>query len=607
MAFMQEADASYEASDTLCRAEISSTRSISIPHHHKINTESTDGVTETLLGIPSLTISDFGGSSGLKTVNIRGLGSSSTIICIDGIKVGNIQSGQNDLGMIDIENMSSVTVDYAKNSISFNTAKPVFGYRSDGTQRRFNAKASLGYGSFGTMNPYARLNWKISDKTSLSINSTGMISKGDFRYTGTDATEAFRSNNDIRQIRTGADLFGNLNNGSWHVKGFFNAAERGSPGSIEWPSDDRQKDMNTFIQGSFKLDQLRRYNLNASAKISYDYIGYQSSWGDSRYGQTEVQFNTSHLFWLNTHWRISLDLNGTWDRLASESYSRENIDRLMAETGAFAAFTSGKFAAEAEIGYFIATDDGRLRNAFSPSATVRYTPIHSIDIIASSRRTYRIPTFNELYFVGFGNPDLKCEDAWLNNIEIDWKPSSGKRWQYGVNANAFCNLLKDKIASAPCKEDPNIWLPYNIGRVFGYGFDVSSSVRYAEGVWSTGITAGYSLLNAVDRTPDSISYGMQIPYVARHSIVTNADVSYKDWRARMTWNMRNGRNDSVGEMPTWNTFDASIYRNFIFSRHQDISLDVTLKGCNLTNCRYEMSRGYPMPGRSVAVIIGLNF
>lgn len=608
MTVLQTVNASSGAPDTLRRAEVASVREITVSHRDMIFTKGEDSIIETLVSFPGLTISDMGGYGGLKTVNIRGMGTANTLIYIDGVRVGNMQSGQNDLGMIDLQSIESVTVDYARNSITFNTAEPIFGYASDGGMERFNGKASFRYGSFGTATPSVRLNLRTGRKSSLSVNATGVVSDGDYIYIGTDGKESFRSNNDIRQIRTGADLFGELLTGSWHVKGFFNSAERGTPGSIDWPSDDRQKDMNTFLQATLRLDHLRRYKLNASAKIAYDEIFYQSSWGDSRYIQTEAQVNTSHMFRLNTHWRTSLHLNGSWDRLESESYSGKGQERYLIDGSVATSFTYKKIAAEAGIDYCLTIDNGKIWHAPSPAVIIRYTPEASIDITAFSRRACRIPTFSELYYIGYGNPDLKSENTWLNNIGIDWKTSTEIPWHVGMKADAFCNIMRDKITSAPRPDDPNIWMPYNIGKVLSYGVDAAATVRYDFGeTGMAGLSTRYSLQNTIDKTPESPTYGMQVPYVAKHSIAFDGEFSYRGWKVSATWNLRSERRDSEGTLPEYNTFDAGIDKTFGLSRHRNISMTLSLMGRNLTDCRYELSRGYPMPGRSAAITIGMNF
>lgn len=190
----------------------------------------TFSVSEVLNLSSGLHVGDNGGIAGLKSVSLRGLGSAHTSIYLDGVRVGNVQSGQNDLSMLPLEDLSSAAVDYAQNSVMFKTARPVFGNSPVAGKVRFYA------GSFGTYLPYARLDFKLSDKMSLSANAAGVFSKGDFVY----GDGQVRKNNDIEQYRGGLDLFGIMDGGDYHVKAYYSQVERGTPGSVSWPSEDRQ-------------------------------------------------------------------------------------------------------------------------------------------------------------------------------------------------------------------------------------------------------------------------------------------------------------------------------------------------------------------------------
>ena len=61
-------------------------------------------ISDVLFQNPGLYVGDNGGYAGLKTVSLRGLGSAHTSVYLDGVRIGNVQSGQNDLGMIGLEN-----------------------------------------------------------------------------------------------------------------------------------------------------------------------------------------------------------------------------------------------------------------------------------------------------------------------------------------------------------------------------------------------------------------------------------------------------------------------------------------------------------------------
>ena len=73
--------------------------------------------------------------------------------------------------------------------------------------------------------------------------------------------------------------------------------------------------------------------------------------------------------------------------------------------------------------------------------------------------------------------------------------------------------------------------------------------------------------------------------------------SLAGWRLDAVWNLRSGRFDANGEMPDWNTLDLSLSKDFRLGRVGVLGLNVTVR--DLLDCRYELVRDYPMPGRSV--------
>ena len=600
--------------DTLDVATVTAEKGVTVSSKETILINDHENVTDALMRIPGIQLSDMGGPAGLKTVSLRGLGSAHTSIYLDGIKVSNLQSGQSDLGMIGLENISSMVIDYAQNSLDFRTAAPEFHGKG-----RVSGKASFAGGSFGTYLPGLRLDFKVSDKITLSANSSATISKGDFPYIGDDGTISRREGNDISQYRGGIDAYGSMEGGSWNAKAYFNSADRGTPGSLSWPSEDRQKDMNTFLQGSLWKRLGSIYTIRTSAKISYDDLQYKSSWGDSRYVQKEAQVNTSHEFNIYEWWKVSGAIGGQWDGLESGNYmfTDETSGSMIQRYGFIAAAASSfrferlkaDIALEYSGSYDMVPGAGKKigRDAFSPSASLQVNVYKDLRIKAFGRRAYRIPVFNELYYTGYGNKDLKPEDAWLSDIGIEWSGKAGKAWSLNAEADFFCNYLKDKITSAPSEDDPNIWLPYNIGKVLATGFETSVGAEYSADGWNAGIEGGYTLQNAVDKTPDSYTYGQQIPYVARHSVTADAFCGYMGWRLGMRWNMRAGRSDSSGKMPDWDTLDATISKTFRYGKDRSRGIKVSMIARNLTDTRYELSRGYPMPGRSIMGGITMEF
>lgn len=579
------------ASDSLDAVVVTADRGVIVSRADTLSLNSSFAVSDVLLQSPGLHVGDNGGSAGLKTVSLRGMGSAHTAIYIDGVRVGNVQSGQNDLGMLGFENYSSAVVDYAQNSISFKTARPQFGASPVAGNIRISA------GSFGTFLPSARMDFRLSDRLALSANASGVFSKGDFTYGGGQ----IRTNNDISQMRAGLDLFGNMAGGDYHVKAYYNGAERGTPGSTSYPSEDRQKDMNAFVQGVLKKTFSQLYTLHVSVKGSYDDIFYTSSWGDSRYGQTEFQLNTAQDFQIREWWKMTFAADARFDGLRSDMYEASRITALSAIAS---SFRMDRLMANVALEYEGAYDrDGLSRNALSPSADLRFTAFRGIDIVAFGRRAYRIPTFNELYYVGYGNPELRPENAWLADIGIDFHRAVTNELAVKAKADVFLNLLTDKIISAPTDYDPAIWAPYNIGKVRSAGLDAIFGISYVSGDSEVSFDARYSYQSAVDMTSDSYSFGQQIPYVARHTVVLKATAAWRGWTVAPVWQMRAGRTDGYRELPDWNTLDLNMSKAFSLPRTGPVALKLTVK--NIFDCRYETVSGYPMPGRSV--MGGLEF
>ena len=594
-----EGESPIEAVDTLKAVTVVADRGIVISRTDTVSIRPEQNVSDVLHRLPGVSISDYGGAAGLKSVSLRGLGSAHTAIYLDGVRVGNIQSGQTDLGALPLSNLGAAVVDYAQNSISFTTSKPVF---AEG--RKIAGRAMLQAGSFGTWQPLARIDLKASDKLALSANASANISDGDFTY-GEGLT---RTNNDIKQYMAGLDAFGTLEHGHYHAKAGWNSAERGTPGSTSWPSEDRQNDQNLYIQGTLENHFSGLYTLNLSAKASSDKIQYLSTWGDSDYDQTEYQLNSSHRFKINDWWEVSAAADLQWDGLESTYYNSTRLGTVGTVTS---VFSFERFMAEIAAEYQAAYDhdeataEEKDRHCLSPSIDFRFRATDHLDFVAFARRAYRIPTFNELYYAGFGNPSLRPEDAWLTDAGLEWHNSATGRWSSSLKLNGFYNILTDKIISAPDPSDPTgyTWLPYNIGRVEAMGMDLSANIRYSSDGWDGGLYAHYSYQSALDKTPDSFTYGEQIPYVARHTASVSADISRKGWTFSGNWNARMKRYDSSGEMPSWNTLDVNLSKSFQFDGTSSLTLFASAK--NICNRSYEIVRGYPVPGRNF--IFGIDF
>ena len=68
-------------------------------------------------------VKDYGGVGGLKTVNIRAMGSHHVGVFYDGVELGNAQNGVVDLGRFSLDNMEAITMHNGQKSAILQTAR----------------------------------------------------------------------------------------------------------------------------------------------------------------------------------------------------------------------------------------------------------------------------------------------------------------------------------------------------------------------------------------------------------------------------------------------------------------------------------------------------
>lgn len=569
--------------DTLSPVSIIAEKGISVTRTDTISLNEGSTLNELLFSIPGAVINDNGGFSGLKSISFRGMGSAHTSIFVDGLRVSNLQSGQADLSFLDLSQFSSAQVDFAQNSVELRSSKP----RLAGSKAA--ARAHIEGGSFGTWLPSARVDFRISPDITARASASASISEGNFPYP-TNGSTALRENNDIARYTGGFDLWGKLSSGSWHAKAFASSTDRGTPGATSWLSDDRQKDRNAFIQASLDKHFGRNYSLKLSTKAASDHIRFLSSWGDSDYRQNELQLNSSHLLKVNRHLDLSASISAQWDRLSSTSYEAARLSTISAAAAALhLGPLEGKFNLE-HLGSFDRGTEGR--HAFSPSAALSLAAGKHLSFSALVRRSHRTPTFNELYYPGYGNPELKAESISIIDLGASYRKSWSQIWTLEAKFNYFNHHLKDKIVSAPTIEDPNIWLPYNVGEARNHGLDASAGLKWEKGSHGASLRLTYSHQDS------------ELIYVYRHAFNAAASLHSNSWDAILNWTVRAGSKDSYGTLPDWNTLDLRIARHVSMRNWPDITLSLNAR--NILDRHYETVRYYPMPGRSITAALTIN-
>ena len=286
-------------------------------------------------------LKDYGGVGGVKTLDIRSMGTNHMGVFYDGIQLGNAQNGQFDLGKFSLDNIEEVSLYNGQKSEIFQPAKD---FGSAGTiylrtrrpkfegNNRTNVKVLFRTGSFGLVNPSFLIEHKICNGVSGSFNAEYIDANGKYRFRykkvfsdGSLAwdTTATRSNGDLFSLRLEGGLYGAIKRGKWNIKAYYYDSERGIPGAIVnnvWKTSQRQWDKNFFTQGSFQKRIGSRYELLLNVKYAHDRMRYLNPdttlmYLDNKFTQLEVYMSVANKVKLLKDWEANLSLDYTYNTL----------------------------------------------------------------------------------------------------------------------------------------------------------------------------------------------------------------------------------------------------------------------------------------------------
>lgn len=603
-------------------------------------------IADALRYFSGIQIKDYGGVGGLKTVNIRSMGTNHVGVFYDGIELGNAQNGTVDLGRFSLDNMESVTLYNGQKSAIFQPAKD-FGsagsiYLQSRTpqfkgEKRHNVKAAFKTGSFGLVNPSFLWEHRLSQNVSSSLSAEYMYTTGKYKFTyrvknGYDTT-AVRQNGDVNAVRIEGGLFGKFKGGYWRMKGYFYRSERGYPGAIvrnKFTHEDRQWDTNTFFQGSMKKDFSPCYSLLLNVKYAYDYLHYLADpnrdeslmYTNNHYYQHEVYTSTANRITLFPWWSLNFSADYQFNLLNADlkdfAYPRRHSFLFAGAT----AFDFNKLKMQASLLSTVVHDEVTQINSqaagnkveWTPTAILSYRPFYPIDfnLRAFYKRIFRMPTLNDLYYTFIGNTDLEPEYTNQYNIGFTYSKDFTHTWlkRIEIQTDFYYNEVENKIIATPTSNFFR-WTMINLGKVEIRGVDVAVQTEWQLGreLFLNG-RVNYTYQKAQDFTnPEDEFYGGQIPYIPWHSSSANLNASFRRWEANYSFIYTGERYSSSANIPVnyqlpWYTSDCSIaYRHPL----RKGNLKATLEVNNLLNQQYEVVACYPMPGINFRAIIKYSF
>jgi vitamin B12 transporter len=585
---------------------------------------------QVLIKFSGTTLKSYGGLGGMKTLSVKGLGSQHTTVVENGFSLINAQTGQINLGQIQVDNIENVELNLGNrkdvmipisarvsgNSLLVNTFEGVFG------KKGLKVRSNFRVGSFGQKDSYLGVKWG-SEKAFLSCTGKFRESTGDYPYryqNGSLSIESVRQNNYFQDYHLGVATGIKLNKQkairifykhfqvNQELPGAIILYNNGNAQTLSTKEDQLALDM-THDKKPFSYRLYASYNQGTLLYKDPDYLNnsggienrYVNQFGDlgfafnrdfksfSFYGGAEERYST-----------LVFDKNG--DNIPE----RFQLYNLLGATFKWVglqwdAQVSNQWIVENNKSELIEAAPNRSKwNGFISIDTKEFTA-HIIHFKSFFRSSMRMPSFNELYYNSIGNNLLLPEEA--NQISLGGDGFlDRKKKRIELAFNGYFSDVKNQILAIPNK-NLFVWSMQNIGKVKALGIEANLNYKLInKGMNKMNLTCAYSFLSSRDFSDsNSPTYRHQIAYIPKHT--TNVGVSYTYGYFGMQFSAyvishRYALNENIPAnfLPGFGLFDCSIFTSIKFKHKQSLKLNFAIK--NGLNASYAFVKYYVMPGRN---------
>ena len=602
-------------------------------------------ISDALKHFAGVTVKDYGGIGGLKTVSLRSLGAEHTAIGYDGIAVTNSQTGQIDIGRFSLENVDQLSLSNGQSDYIFQSARffasagllniqtlpPLF--KED---KSINVTAMIKAGSWGLVNPALWVDYRLSSIWSLSINGEWMSANGRYPYTlnyGDEnglSSEEKRNNTEVKSGRIEAGLYGQFSeNEELRVKAYYYQSSRGLPNATTYYYDYASQhlwDKNSFVQARYKKEFSEKWVFETTGKWNWNYQRYldpdyknTDQKQDSRYNQQEYYLSAVALYRVLPNLSFSATTDGSIQRLDVNSNNFAEPTRYSWLTAVAGKYINHWLTLSAS-GLFTFTnektklgDSGNNYRRLTPFVSASVKPFTKEDFRVRFfyKEIFRLPSFNDLYYGQIGNTNLKPEKVNQYNIGMTYSRSICSFVPYvSLTADAYYNEVTNKITATPTK-NLFVWSMVNLGKVEIKGIDVTGVLHLQpSNKFGVSISGNYTYQRALDVTSKSgKTYKHQIAYTPRVS--ASGQISLENPWVNLSYSLLYaGKRYSLGQnirenrLPRYTDHSVSAYRNFKWYK-LDITANVEV--LNLLNKNYEIVKNFPMPGRSVRATLKVRY
>lgn len=541
-------------------------------------------VPDLLRRVPGVQVAQTGGRGSLPGIYIRGTQSAQSLVLVDGQRIGNSTSGDSNLQHLNIEQIERVEVLRGSRSVIYGSDAiggviQIFTRR--GTGQGLQPRLHLGFGSQQTWQRSLGLSGgdeKTRFNLGASLDETAGIDRTHESYPSDSDHDAYRNKSLSlslshalnEDIEVGANLLDNRGR-----------SEFDSPsGSVQ------QQPYSDFNVSSISSYVDARVNESWKTRVEFGHTENREKTLDKLFDE-RYSFNT---YRDSVNWQNDLTLNAQNSLILGGDWYEDRVN----SNAAFdkdsrwnrAAFIQHRYQADSfstEIG--VRHDDNQQfgrQNTWSGTFTLPLNPDN--DVLLSYSEGFRAPTFNDLYYPSYSNPDLKPETS--KSYELQWRSKLGENSR--VEASLYQIDLKDAIIYADGRP------PQNVASARINGFE--AALKQELFGWQSNL--GVAIIDPRDRDT-----GHTLARRARRTASWDLDRQFDRLGVGASWQLVSGSYDDLNNTQSLGGYGTLGLRSS-WALTREIKLDLKVdnlldKGYSRANYSYEGAQyGYREEGRA---------
>jgi outer membrane cobalamin receptor len=580
--------------------------------HIFIDKSQDKAISDYLKLIPGVFIKDYGGLGGIKSISMRGTNSNQTIICLNEIPINNTNNPSFDLSEIPISCINSI--DVIKSGTSANYGSGGIGgainLQINGLSKSQRLSSSISLGSFHSFLGSFATNFGNLEKP-FKLFVDFQYSKGDYPFEFNNFgnnIDTFRLNSQIHKITLGFQKSFSLSNYYFSLLTFANYNEQGVPGAVVLGNIENSiaylKQLSIYLlpnfvfintpNSLFKLNNLLKYKKMEVLDFKNSFLSNEDNYLFNSFDlksyliYQQVSNNTQINYEAGAE--VS-SLNGNFLQPALSGSASRNNFFIATSLLQNKLFDVNLLDIETNVRMDYFTDDNNLPFTFFIGSNYQIESISTIVHLDLSKN-FRIPSFDEMYYLNYGNTNLKPE----NSYSCDFSLSKNLQKWINFKANVYYTITNDQIVAVP--KSVLTWSAENIGKVQNYGIEWVLKALIDGNTLNADIS--YTYQNCKDLTENSPNYGKYIPYIPQEIISANLTLNIDDFSILTNYYYNSYRyympdNSLSSLLPSYFTLDVSVnYRLKLKANN----LNFKLSANNLLNENYQIIRNFPMPGRN---------